>query len=118
MSKQKNDKADQCCQRIGELMSPGFFKALCDPNRIAILANLAECCGPLKVSEVAKCCPVDMSVVSRHLSMLRDAGILEAHKQGKEVYYSVCYSKLVGMLRDMADAIEACCPSKEEKNGR
>jgi len=104
-------KSKKCRQNIGDLLSPRFFKALCDPNRIAILTRLSECCAPTTVSKVAECCPVDISVVSRHLSMLKDAGILDAEKRGKEVYYSVRYTKLAGVLREMADAIEACCPA-------
>lgn len=96
------------------MLAPRFFKALCDPNRIAILGQLLGCCGPLRVSEIAGCCPVDISVVSRHLAVLRDAGILKAEKRGKEVFYSVQFDTLPTLLRRMADAIEACCPGNTE----
>ncbi len=49
-------------------------------------------------------------MVSRHLAMLRDAGILSAEKRGKEVYYTVRCEEVVGLLRRIADALEACCP--------
>jgi len=42
--------------------------------------------------------------------VLRDADILSARKQGKEVYYSVQVARVVRMLRDLADALESCCP--------
>jgi len=113
----------KCCAKVNGLLSPQFFKALCDPNRIAIFARLAECREPLSVGEVAERFPIDISVVSRHLSILRDAGVLEARKRGKQVYYLVNYSALVSLLRNMADAIEACCPNdisntKETRNER
>jgi len=95
-------------------MRPAFFKALSDPNRIAILARLSACCRACTVTEIAECCPINVSVVSRHLAMLRDAGILEARKSGKEVYYSVRYSTLAQKLRQMADAIDACCPTGDD----
>lgn len=91
-------------------MKPGLFKALCDPNRIAILARLARLGRPCTVTKVAECCPVNISVVSRHLGLLRDAGVLEAEKRGKEVYYTVRYTQLAATLRAVADAIETCCP--------
>lgn len=94
-------------------MEPRFFKALCDPNRIALLVRLSKCCGPCSVSELSACCPTDMSVVSRHLAILRDAGILDCQKRGKEVCYTVRYSELVSTLRSIADAIEVCCPPPE-----
>ena len=94
-------------------MEPRFFKALCDPNRIALLVRLSKCCGPCSVSELSACCPTDMSVVSRHLAILRDAGILDCQKRGKEVYYTVRYSEMVSTLRSIADAIEVCCPQPD-----
>ena len=97
---------------IADLMQARFFKALCDPNRIAIVARLSRRTKPCCVSRVADCCPVDISVVSRHLSILRDAGILRAERRGKEVRYAVRFSELSSTLRAMADAIDACCPKK------
>lgn len=107
-----------CCRDVSHLFEPRFFKALCDPNRLTLLARLAQCCEPHSVSEIASCCPVDISVVSRHLSILRDAGILQAEKRGKEVYYSVCYDKLVATLREIADAIEGCCVAQKPKKNK
>jgi len=104
------------CPGIDELLEARFFKALCDPRRIGILVRLARSCGPQTVTEVSSCCPTDISVVSRHLATLRDAGMLQAEKRGKEVYYSVRYPELVSTLRAIADAIEACCPEQREVN--
>ena len=62
--------------------------------------------------------PIDISVVSRHLATLRDAGILEARKLGKHVHYTVCYQRIVQQLRDIANAIEACCPPESATRKR
>ncbi len=96
------------------MISPRLFKALADPCRISILAQVAECCGPMTVGEVAACCPVDLSVVSRHLAILREAGVVEAVKKGREVHYSVRIPALVDSLRRLADALETCCPPTEK----
>ena len=53
---------------------------------------------------------MDVSVVSRHLAILRDAGLLEATRRGKEVHYRVRYDIVTGTLRSVADAVEQCCP--------
>ncbi len=106
----------QCCPGLGELLSPRLFKALGDPNRVAILVRLAESCGPLSVSQVAECCPLNLSVVSRHLAVLREAGVLESRKVGKHVFYTLRAEPLARLLRAMADCIEACCPPAEENN--
>ncbi len=113
MSKQRQqpEKTTHTCCDVGVLMDPAFFKALCDPNRIALLDRLAQCPEPCTVTELCCCCDVDFSVVSRHLALLRDAGICHAVKRGKQVHYSVNYTDLAARLRAMADAIDACCPS-------
>ena len=103
-------EASSCCGDLPGLLSPAFFRALADPNRLAILLSLSRCCEEKTVSEVSECCSVDLSVVSRHLAILREAGILAARRRGKQVYHSVRFHHLAQLLRDIADAIEACCP--------
>jgi len=97
---------------------PAFFKALGDPNRLRLLARLACRGRPCSVSEMVACCPVDLSVVSRHLAALKAAGIVEARKRGRQVYYSVCFPKLLASLRGLADALETCCPQNRSTTGR
>jgi ArsR family transcriptional regulator, arsenate/arsenite/antimonite-responsive transcriptional repressor len=109
MSK-RTRRAAGCCASLGSVFPPKLFKALCDPNRLAILVRVAESCAPCTVSEVAECCPINLSVVSRHLAQLREAGILHAERRGKQVFYSARAQELVRTLRAIADAIERCCP--------
>ncbi len=97
---------------LDRLLSPQLFKAIGDPNRIAILRDLSKRCAPLTVGQIAEGLPVDVSVVSRHLALLRDAEILIARKEGKEVRYSLNSRNLIGTLRAIADAFEACCPEE------
>ena len=107
-----------CCARLRRWLSPGLFRALGDPNRLAILVALSDGGSERTVSDVASCCPVDLSVVSRHLRTLREAGIVDARKQGKEVLYRVRFDALVGILRGLADALEACCPQRPGEKSR
>ena len=91
-----------------------IFRALSDPCRLVILQELVGCCGqPQTVSQAAECCSVDLSVVSRHLATLRDAGILESKKVGREVLYTVRYHELSNWLRTMADTLDRCCPQPD-----
>lgn len=102
-------KTEQCCGDLADWLSADVFRALSEPNRLSILARLADCAKEMTVSDVAQCCPVDISVVSRHLRTLKDAGVLEAEKKGKEVFYRVKARELVQFLRGLADALEKCC---------
>jgi ArsR family transcriptional regulator len=103
-------QAAVCCRPIDTLLDPGLFKALCDPTRASLLACIAKCARSCSVGEVAECCSVDGSVVSRHLAMLAQAGILESTKSGRTVSYRVRYAELARTLRSLADAIEDCRP--------
>ncbi len=105
---------------LGALFRPAFYRALCDPTRLSILAWLAQQRVPRNVSEIAgsSCCSIDLSVVSRHLACLRDAGIIESSRRGREVIYRVRTEALVDTLRGLADAIEQCCPKTSFERDR
>jgi DNA-binding transcriptional ArsR family regulator len=57
------------------------FAALADPTRRAIVARLAR--GEASVSEIAAPFPVSLPAVTKHLSVLRRAGIVEDRKLGR-----------------------------------
>jgi ArsR family transcriptional regulator len=103
-------QAPTCCTNLTDFLAPDLFKALSDPNRVILLSRLAQSGAEQTVSQVATCCSVDLSVVSRHLKTLKDAGIVACEKRGKEVFYRVRIDELVGLLRGLADALESCCP--------
>ena len=91
-------------------LDPELFKALGDPNRAILVAHLGEEGGSSTVTEASECCPVDVSVVSRHLRTLRDAGVVTAEKEGREVHYRVEHRELARRLREIANALDDCCP--------
>ncbi len=61
------------------------FKALSDSNRIRILKMLEV--RPLCVCEITDILNLAASTVSKHLSILRDAGFILDEKEGKWVNY-------------------------------
>ena len=107
--KNQPQATEGCCAHLEGLLDPAVFRALGDPNRVALIARLGRSGRPTTVTEAADCCPVDLSVVSRHLAVLREAGVLRAAKQGREVRYTVS-PDLAASLRALADALDACCP--------
>jgi ArsR family transcriptional regulator len=101
---------DRACDSLDELLGSGLFKALSDPNRARLFVALAGKCRDCSVGELGQCLTVDVSVVSRHLAQLRAAGVLHAEKRGKQVRYSILFTRLGETLRGIADAIDECCP--------
>jgi ArsR family transcriptional regulator, arsenate/arsenite/antimonite-responsive transcriptional repressor len=94
---------------IDKALNAEIFKALGDSTRLKLLACLAKCSRPCSVSEIAECCDIDLSVISRHLAILARAGIAVALKEGRTVFYSVRYQAISRAMRDIADAFDSCC---------
>ena len=99
---------EECRSALEDHLRPELFRALCDPNRLALVARLAVASGPMTVTETADCCGVHLSGVSRHLTMLREAGVVRAEKQGREVRYELDCDALAAALRGAAEALESC----------
>jgi DNA-binding transcriptional ArsR family regulator len=94
-----------------------LFRALGDPTRLQVLSRLALAAEPLTVTEVSGCCGVHLSGVSRHLAILREAGVVAAAKEGREVRYRLEREALSGVLRGLADAVDRCAGACTETEG-
>jgi len=70
---------------MNELLN--IFKTLSDKNRLRILMMLYE--KELCVCEIQEIIQVTISTVSKHLSILKNAGFINEKKEGKWVYYHI-----------------------------
>ncbi len=82
-----------------------IIKALGHPARLLIVDELAEheerC-----VCELTELVGSDMSTVSRHLSVLKNAGLVEDRKRGQMVYYRLrvkCLSKFFACVESVIE---------------
>jgi len=85
-----------------------IIKALAHPSRLAMIDSLSK--GEKCVCELQKVVGADITTVSKHLSLMKQAGIVEDRKQGLWVYYRL---KVPCILRffDCVDAVlenESC----------
>jgi DNA-binding transcriptional ArsR family regulator len=62
--------------------------ALGDPTRRSVLQSVAES-GPLTATELAGPFGISRQAVSKHLSVLEDAGLVRAERVGREARYEV-----------------------------
>lgn len=94
------------------------FKALGEPNRFKLFSQL--CCReePASVSELADSAPQDPSVTSRHLKLLRQAGVLTSERKGRETLYQVNAKRLAESLRQLAEVLENCNCCNPRKGGK
>ena len=64
------------------------FAALADPNRRYVVETLAVR-GEATPTELAADLPVTRQAVAKHLTALREAGLVEASRSGRETRYSL-----------------------------
>lgn len=63
------------------------FKALSDPTRRKILQLLAE--RDMTAGEIASCFDMTKPSVSHHLSILKNAGLVDDERRGQNIIYSL-----------------------------
>ncbi len=75
----------------------GVLKAMAHPVRISILGVL-EGGKSLTVTEIHNLLGIDQSAASHHLGIMKDKGVLNARREGKNIYYSLKDEKLKDLL--------------------
>ncbi|MCA9471455.1 MAG: metalloregulator ArsR/SmtB family transcription factor [Nitrospirales bacterium] len=63
------------------------LKVLADTTRLAVLESLMDC--PKLVSELLEILRIEQSLLSHHLSQLREAGLVESTREGKAMRYQL-----------------------------
>lgn len=81
------------------------FKALGHPGRLAMVEAVLQ--EEKCVCELQELVGSDMSTVSRHLGILRDAGILKMRKDGTSVYYRLKLPCVKSFLSCLGVSLEA-----------
>jgi DNA-binding transcriptional ArsR family regulator len=79
-----------------------IIKALAHPTRLFILEQLAE--GERSVLELTEMVGVEMPTISRHLAVLKNAGILERDKRGPRVFHTLrarCVLEVFNCVREV-----------------
>jgi len=61
------------------------MKVLAHPTRLMMIEELSR--GERCVCELRDLADCDLSTVSKHLSLLKDVGIVDDEKRGKQVFY-------------------------------
>ncbi|MEL6346250.1 MAG: metalloregulator ArsR/SmtB family transcription factor [Myxococcota bacterium] len=109
MTETRQDALDQ----MVAVLDTDFFKALSEPTRVQILRHLIAN-GTCDISAIASVLPQDRSVISRHLRVLADAGLVTEEKQGRHRFYALVPSAFIHRLESILDSIKrcvsVCCP--------
>jgi len=81
------------------------FKALAHPARRQIIAMLRD--GPMLSGEIAAAFDMSWPTVTGHLTSLKDAGLVQAEREGTSIRYRLRISAIeeaVAVLLDLVDS--------------
>ncbi len=74
-----------------------MLKAIAHPMRISIL-NYLEDGQKLTVSEIHELLNIEQSTTSHHLGILKDKGVLNSQREGKNTYYFLKHDTLSNIV--------------------
>ncbi|GAB4322016.1 MAG: hypothetical protein Kow0074_13250 [Candidatus Zixiibacteriota bacterium] len=81
------------------------IKSLAHPTRLFIVDELSR--GERCVCELTEMIGVDVSTISKHLAVLRSAGVVESDKRGLQVWYRLrvpCILNFFGCVEEVLSA--------------
>ena len=81
-----------------------IFDALSSPARRAVLGTLAQ--AEATTRDLARRFAVSAPAMSRHLSVLENAGLVASRREGQRVLYSLVRDTLVDALGVFTDALK------------
>ncbi len=81
------------------------IKSLAHPTRLWMTQQLAD--SERCVCEFVDAIDVDFSTISKHLSVLKQAGIVEDDKRGKQVYYRLKVPCILKFMHCVEAVIES-----------
>ena len=91
-----------------------YFKAFSDRSRLRILQLVS--CKEMTVTEIVKAVHLSQPTVSRHLAILREAGIAVDRRDGQRVYYSLNKKAVQNCCICFCDGLETRKrPAKKKK---
>lgn len=80
-----------------------FLKCLAHPARLAVIEYLRT--REASVGQIVSALRLEQSGLSKHLSILRQAGIVASRQQGVTVYYSIRDRDIYRVLRPIAEIL-------------
>ena len=85
-------------------------KTFADPKRLIIISELRG--GEKSVGELANALEISQAVISRHLAILRERGVVTPRREGTSVFYSLADPQ----IGDACDLVHQVLLNQIEKN--
>ena len=88
------------------------YKAFSDPKRLIIINELRK--GQKSVGDLVRILVTPQAVVSRHLAVLRQRGIVDARREGNNVFYSLSDP----LICEACDVVQRIVAARIEKTNK
>jgi DNA-binding transcriptional ArsR family regulator len=85
----------------------GVFRALADPTRRQILQDLRD--GELSAGEIAGRFTITAPSISRHLTVLKSAGLVNERRDANRIFYSLVEERLAVCVGQFLSTV---CPEQ------
>jgi len=80
-----------------------LFRCMASATRIEIVHVLRD--GPQRVSDIVRITGHPQEMISRHLGVLRNGGVVIAHRHAQEVIYRIANPKIVSICDLMREVL-------------
>ncbi|MCE3264938.1 MAG: transcriptional regulator, ArsR family [Pseudoduganella sp.] len=85
-----------------------LLKALSNPDRLLLLCQLTQ--GEMNVSELEVHTGIRQPTLSQQLTVLRQGQLVQARRDGKQIYYSIASAPALAVLQLL---YQLYCPQNE-----
>ena len=86
-------------------LETSYLRAIAQPTRLRILYFLKD--GEKCQCEIIPKMKEDQSNISRHLTHMRDMGILESRREGVSIYYKIKDKRIFALLSLVDELVKA-----------
>jgi DNA-binding transcriptional ArsR family regulator len=80
-----------------------FGKGIANPSRYQIIKVLFS--GPKTVTQISRKTKQSQPLVSQHLKALKQFGLVEDKRKGKEIFYSLNVEHVVNLLKSLLEEL-------------
>jgi ArsR family transcriptional regulator len=83
--------------RAAAAQAGGLLKALANPDRLLLLCQLTQ--GEQPVGALEAALDIRQPTLSQQLAVLRQEGLVETRREGKQIFYSVASPEALAVLQ-------------------
>jgi DNA-binding transcriptional ArsR family regulator len=106
-----NDTIDLDTMREAADSASALMKVLANPDRLLLLCELSQ--GERNVGELEAGVGIAQPTLSQQLAVLRDAGLADTRRDGKNIYYRIASASALAVLHVLYE--QFCQPSRSPR---